>query len=171
MGWTSSPPAFSAATETAADIANADIKSNVPVPIHPLSTLAATMDDPTPMPASTTNGTSSPNNQPSPAAQMPASTTIGTPSPKNQPSPAAQIYRCANLQYTAVPTVRDPSLPYSKKLAAYIDIFVDDFIGLSHGIHNRQRVRNILLRAVDQIFRPNDFYNDEFRREPVALKK
>jgi len=170
MGWTSSPPIFSAATETAADIANADIKSNVPVPIHPLSTLAAMMDDPTPMPASTTNGTPSPNNQPSPAAQVSASTTIGTPSPNNQPSPAAQIYLCANHQYTAVPTVQDPSLPYSKKLAAYIDDIFDDFIGLSEGIHNRQRVRNILLRAVDQIFCPIDFYDDEFRCEPLSLK-
>ena len=62
-------------------------------------------------------------------------------------------------------------LPYSAEFAAYIDIFVDKFIALSQGKDNRQRVRNILLRAVDQIFRPNDSHDNAFRREPVSIKK
>ena len=66
--------------------------------------------------------------------------------------------------------LQDPPLPSTKELLAYIDVFVDDFIALSQGSQNRQGVRNILLRAVDQIFRPNDYYDDEFRREPVSLK-
>ena len=46
MGWKNSPPIFSSATETAANIANCDIQSPAPVPNHPLGTLASTMDDP-----------------------------------------------------------------------------------------------------------------------------
>lgn len=168
MGWTSSPPIFSAATETAADIANADIKKTLPVPTHPLGTLASTMDDPIEPPAST--------NAPLPSCHG----TNATPSPNHQPSAATPRIKYKALhskraalrsKYTSVPEYRDPSLPYSAELAAYIDVFVDDFIGLSQGQDNRQRVRNILLRAVDQIFRPNDFHDNDFRREPVSLKK
>jgi len=168
MGWTSSPPMFSAATETAADNANADIKSALPVPFHPLGTLASTMDDPIEEPAST--------NAPLPSCHG----SNATPSPSHQLSAATHRIKYTALsskraalrsKYTSVPESRDPSLPYSAELAAYIDVFVDDFIGLSQGKDNRQRVRNILLRGVHQIFRPNDFHNNEFRREPVSLKK
>jgi len=41
MGWTSSSPMFSAATETAADIANADIESALPVPVAILSRICS----------------------------------------------------------------------------------------------------------------------------------
>ena len=144
MGWKNSPPIFSAATETAADIANRDIQSDAPVPTHPLGTLAATMDDPIlPLPR---------------------------PCPTSVPSPAPSS-TAPTSSHLPAPTLRDSSLPSTNKLAAYIDVFVDDFIGLSQGLYNRERVRNILLRAVDQIFRPNDFYDDAFRREPVSLKK
>ena len=145
MGWKNSPPIFSAATETAADIANCDIRSPAPVPNHPLSTLASKMDDPII------------------ARPRPCPTVVPAPAVPSPTAPAVP-----NLP---APTLRDPSLPSMKKLLAYIDVFVDDFIALSQGSHNRQRVRNILLRAVDQVFRPNDFHDDEFRREPVSLKK
>ena len=144
MGWKNSPPIFSTATETAADIANCDIQSNAPVPSHPLGKLAATMDDPI-MPAPRSRPTSLPLSPPSPTAP----TTTHLPAP----------------------TSRDTSLPSTKELLAYIDVFVDDFIGLCQGTKNCHRVRNILLRAVDQVFRPNDFHDDAFRREPVSLKK
>ena len=145
MGWKNSPPIFSAATETAADIANCDIRSPAPVPTHPLGTLASKMDDPMVL-----------HPRPCPTAVP------------SQPKPSPTALPATNLP---APTLRDPSLPFSKKLLAYIDVFVDDFIALSQGTHNRHRVRNILLRAVDQVFRPNDFHDDEFRREPVSLKK
>ena len=145
MGWKNSPPIFSAATETAADIANCDIRSPAPVPTHPLGTLASKMDDPMiahPRPSST-------------VAPSGAAPSTAAPAAPNLPAP----------------TLRDPSLPSSNELLAYVDVFVDDFIALSQGPQNRQRVRNILLRAVDQVFRPNDFHDDHFRREPVSLKK
>jgi len=122
MGWTSSPPIFSAATETAADIANADIKSALPVPVHPLGTLASTFDDPIPEPAST--------KAPVPSCHE----SNATPLHSHQPSAAAP-----HSKFTPVPAHRDPLLPYSAEFAAYIDVFVDDFIALQ-GKHNRQRV-------------------------------
>ena len=44
MGWKNSGPAFCAATETIADMANAVIQKNVPQKSHPLDTLAQAMD-------------------------------------------------------------------------------------------------------------------------------
>lgn len=149
MGWKNSPPIFSAATETAADIANCDLQSNAPVPSHPLGQLAATMDDPI-MPPPRPRPTSVPLPPPSPTA----------PTPTHLPTPVSRD--------TSLPVFGDAD--YNKFLA-YIDVFVDDFIALCQGQHNRHRVRNILLRAVDQVFRPNDFHDDAFRREPVSLKK
>jgi len=51
MGWTESPPAFSAATETAADIINAELEaSNDMPPPHPLEGLASSQVPLTPSP-------------------------------------------------------------------------------------------------------------------------
>lgn len=48
---------------------------------------------------------------------------------------------------------------------------MDDFLALAHGRHNRQRVRQTLLHTVDAVFRPNDYYDPVYRREPVSLSK
>ena len=150
MGWANSPPIFSAATETAADLANDAIASSVTAPEHPLDVMAAPMDDPIPSPPASSGTDSRP--------ATPAATPTSTPTPAP----------CARLD---TPIARDPSLPTCTTLAAYIDVFVDDFIALCQGHANRRRVRRLLLRAVDQIFRPNDFYDSQFRREPVSIKK
>jgi hypothetical protein len=55
---------------------------------------------------------------------------------------------------------------------ATIDVFVDDFIGAAQGNTSRlDRVRRILLTAVDQVFRPLDASDSPFRREPSSVKK
>lgn len=36
---------------------------------------------------------------------------------------------------------------------------------------NRTHVRNTLLHAIDSVSHPNDFHDNEYRREPVSLKK
>ena len=48
---------------------------------------------------------------------------------------------------------------------------MDDFIALVQSKKNRQRVRATFLHAIDAVFCPNKFNYDEFRREPVTLKK
>ena len=144
MGWKNSPPTFCAATETIADLANEAVQSRVlPLP-HPLNKHAAAMDE---------------DLYPSPTlAPEPATT------PSNLPQSSA-------FTETTIPNARDPSLPYPTEPAAYVDVFMDDFIALAQGHDNRQRVRKLLLHAVDKVFRPNDFYDSHTRREPVSMKK
>ena len=68
MGWKNSPPIFSAATETAADIANTNINNpQHSPPHHQLNSLAASMDEQpssfpscTPCSSSTTSSTATP---------------------------------------------------------------------------------------------------------------
>ena len=132
MGWKNSPPVFSAATETAADIANENIQNQEHTPNpHPLEQHAAQLDE---------NHT---NLRPS----LPPATLYATP----------------------VPTTRDPSLPNNKVPSSYVDVYVDDFIALAQ--HDKPRIRKILLHAVDSIFRPTDFKDGIYRREPVSIKK
>lgn len=77
---------------------------------------------------------------------------------------------------TEVPTERDPCLPATGRPLGYADIFVDDFIGLAQECTTGQRshprrVRRLLLHAIDDVFRPNDSRDNQYRREPVSLKK
>ena len=69
------------------------------------------------------------------------------------------------------PTQRDPSLPHPKTPLAYVDVFVDDFIGLAQSDATGRRVRRILLQAIDDVFRPLDDKDNPARREPVSMKK
>ena len=139
MGWTHSPPFFSAATETAADIANTHLQSGQPSAPHHLDELASTLS---------------------------AGASPSLPSPASDQPPTIQQY-CQSL-----PHHRDPSLPSRLDFLHYIDVFVDDFIGLAQGGRkNRGHVRRVLLHAIDSIFRPLDKDDDPLRREPVSMKK
>merc|ERR1712197_85496 len=69
------------------------------------------------------------------------------------------------------PTQRDPSLPRPKTPLAYVDVFVDDFIGLAQSDATGRRVRRILLQAIDDVFRPLDDKDNPAWREPVSMKK
>ena len=74
---------------------------------------------------------------------------------------------------TPIPTSRDPCLPRRRKPIAYIDIFVDDFVGLAQQHSNGRRVRRTLMHAIDSVLRPLDEFDDAARRErePVSMKK
>jgi hypothetical protein len=54
---------------------------------------------------------------------------------------------------------------------AYVDVFVDDFIALAQEYPNSRRVRQILLHAIDDVFRPLDSMDGPFRLQPTSLKK
>ena len=154
MGWSASPPCFGAATETSTDMANYDLQHQISAPPHPLDDLAATMDVDAHSPVlirSTPCATPSAT----PSAKSPYSTSNDNKSP-TPPPPNPQ---------------RDPSLPSSSKPTQYIDVFVDDFLALCQGNQHRRYVRRVLLKAVDSVFRPLDFYDDLSRREPVSIKK
>lgn len=86
--------------------------------------------------------------------------------------------------------VRDTTLPHSKQLLAYADVFVDDFVAaaqdrdgaaVTHKLapistvnankSNHRRVRRILLHAINDVFRPLDSSDPTERQEPVSVKK
>ena len=153
MGWKSSPAYFSAATETAADLANQALLSQLPQPTHPLESHAAAMDAPDPSPFAVPSA-------PAPPAPAPHKLHIASAAPSSN-SPAL-----------GTPTTRDPCLPSNPTPVAYVDVFVDDFIALCQGSSNEKaRVRQTLLHSIDKVFRPNDFYDSHHRREPISLKK
>ena len=58
------------------------------------------------------------------------------------------------------------------KRAAYVDIFVDDFIALVQGCPTQlSRIRRSLFHNIDLVFRPVDGADDEHRRQPISIKK
>ena len=58
------------------------------------------------------------------------------------------------------------------QLLAYVDVFLDDFIGLSQGLTQWQRhVRRTLLCDLDKVFRSLDKLNPPKSKEVLLLKK
>ena len=83
------------------------------------------------------------------------------------PAPAPVEQKCyKDLQ-------RDPYLRRKRApLLAYIDVFVDDFLGLAQGQrHRRRHVRRTLFHALDKVFRPLDGQDAKQRKEVLSLKK
>ena len=169
MGWKNSPPIFSTVTETIADVANSVIEhDSAPAPSHPLGNLAQLQDDIANAPNA--------QNQSHPLATTspPSSPSLSSPSSPSSPSSTSSSSSSSAKKTTHSSTLhllRDPHLPHSKKQLGYIDIFVDDFIGLSQGKNNRNRVRNILMSAIDEVFRPLSPSDKPSRREPISIKK
>jgi hypothetical protein len=147
MGWKNSPPIFSAATETAADLANTTLQHGTSQPNHNLDAHAAKMDE---------HILSSQHNAP----QL-----------LHSDIPSPSLNNNTHQQQVPVPIARDPCLPQQQHPTSYIDVYVDDFIGICQGNAQKSQVRRALLHAVDQVFRPTDYYDNHYRREPVSLKK
>jgi hypothetical protein len=53
--------------------------------------------------------------------------------------------------------------------AAYVDVFVDDFLGLAQ--KHKQQVRHTPLEAVDEVFCPLSPTDPPTQQEPVSVKK
>ena len=71
------------------------------------------------------------------------------------------------------PNTRNPALAHpNKRILSRVDIFVDDFLGVAQGDRPRlQRVRRVLLGALDDVLRPLDDDDDPHRQEPASVKK
>lgn len=55
---------------------------------------------------------------------------------------------------------------------SYVDVYVDDFLGLSNGPpEERSRVRRALLEALDAVIRPLDEGDNSARKAPASIKK
>ena len=150
MGWSNSPPIFSTATETIADIANERLRSNIEMPAHHLDDLAQSIQSPLPL------------------------------SPLVTPSDLTCDTNCPQVTPHLLGLTRDPSLPTSQQPLAYTDVFVDDFIGAaqdpllphrSQELNNCRRVRKALLHSIDDVFQPLLPNDNPTRQEPVSIKK
>ena len=153
MGWRNSPPIFSTATETIADLTNERLLDPTPPQPHPLDEQADQVIPESPLlhpPASTGDPSI---NYIDALVKGTASSDDGMPSS------------------LSIPPARDPSLPTSLKPLSYVDVFVDDFLGLAQMYPNSRRVRRILMHAIDDVFRPLDSNDSPFRRQPTSLKK
>ena len=76
-----------------------------------------------------------------------------------------------NHQAVSTPPLRPATAPDRKPLA-YWDIYVDDYLGAVQGNRwKRREVKRILLRALDQVFRPLDPNENPKRQEPASIKK
>ena len=68
---------------------------------------------------------------------------------------------------------RNPYLRRLKaKLLAYVDVFVDNFLGLEQGPrHRRRHVLRTVLHALNKVFRPLHRQDTNQRKEFLSLKK
>ena len=58
------------------------------------------------------------------------------------------------------------------KLLAYVDVFVNEFLGLAQGPRHRCRhVRRTILHALDKVFRPLDRQDTKQCKEVLSIKK
>lgn len=147
MGWKNSPPFFSTATETIADVTNRRILQNAKEPRHRLEPQA----------------NSKPPKEDTKSRGDDKTTTV-TPA-QTSPSPAPIA--------VPIPTRRDPHLASSRRRRLQsIDIYVDDFLGAAQGSRKRLNyVRRVLLNCIDDVFRPKDSLDTNKRKEPISVKK
>ena len=68
---------------------------------------------------------------------------------------------------------RPPRIRYRRKgPLGTADCYVDDFILLCQGgKRRRKRLRRILFHCIDRVFRPPDDADDEWKKDPISLKK
>lgn len=167
MGWISSPPYFCALTETATDLANQSLRvSCTPPTKHPLSSIADNAD----------------NFQPTSRriVPIPNMTAIAAHVQPILPPPKRRDHHpLSSSPHVAVSAaVSQPLSPLNHRFhrpspVAYVDVYMDDFLGLAQGYPGlRERVRSTLLHSIDKIFRPLDLSDaGSPRKEPVSLSK
>ena len=61
----------------------------------------------------------------------------------------------------------------ARKPTAYMDVFVDDFCGVGQDsqMNPLTNQRRALFHNIDKVFRPNDEYDHEYRKEPISISK
>lgn len=178
MGWVESPPTFCAATETAADLANARYSgySRAYCRPHRLDEPAASAAPATSDSIATTPGTGSHRSLPVPQSAASAAQIATPPGPgshRSLPGPqtaAPAALRTGSHRSLPVPQTTTRS-PFSKPLS-YTDVYVDDFISLIQGSRRRRRyARRVLMHTIDEIFRPLDESQGSVHKEPISVKK
>ena len=67
--------------------------------------------------------------------------------------------------------MRDPSIPTKLTPLSCVNVFMDDFITLGQTKNMCHRVRNVLMQAMNQVFRPLGDQDGAFCSEPISVKK
>jgi len=177
MGHVSSPPNFSACTETVADLANAALadpiaREEARSTPHRLDVVSESLpdptDDPTPIPSSTSEVSSA-------VDKTNKNVTIDTAKaePTSEPSdhPSQIPSDGPSSEPSGQPSFPPAAKQFRRPVAAW-DIYVDDYCGITQGNRwQRRMVKRILFQALDKIFRPLDDDDTPFRQEPVSIKK
>ena len=143
MGWKNSPPAFSAVTETIADICNRRIKRGEEPPAHPLDDEAEGV---VPEP---------PETGPTPRPKVPS---LEVPTDRDPCLPRK------GGPLGVVDVFVDDFISLAQDAGGGKK-------GGRRGGSNTRRVRRLLLHGIDDVFRPLDKGDSVHRREPVSLKK
>ena len=74
--------------------------------------------------------------------------------------------------FTGHPDINHNRVVKSKGALAYIDIFVDDFLGITQGNKAQQEeVKRALLHSLDDVLRPLSPMDLPTRQDPGSLKK
>jgi len=152
MEWREWPPYFSTSTEAAADLANASMAQSAKSEPHRLDDMSETA--PAPPPESeeslpTANDEPTPSNEPNQRDHMGSKQCL-------VPTP---IERLVNQQQCMRPT-------------SYWDVYVDSFLGLCQGNHQRRlQVKRHLLNNLDSVFRRLEASDSTHRQEPASVKK
>lgn len=92
------------------------------------------------------------------------------------PRPAMGSITSPALSHLPPPVAPTPALSQRKcptSPLAYVDVYMDDFIGLAQGHPGlRQHVRSTLMHAIHSVFRPLSTHEaSSFRKEPISIKK
>ena len=146
MGWTNSPPIFSTATETIADLANMRLRRIAhPLPHH-LDALAQSIHATPPAPPSDMSSLP-------PIARDPSLPATGQ--PLSYTDVFVDDFVGAAQRSAQQPASAPPPAPIISDLP----------------LDNLQRVRRILLHSVDDVLRPLEPSDPPERREPVSMKK
>ena len=95
--------------------------------------------------------------------------------PHNLDEMAGAIVREAPSTLQPAPTgmTRDPYLRWDNaKLSAYVDVLVDNFLGLAQGTtHQQRQIWRTLFHTVDKVFQTYDSGDSKNRKIVLSLKK
>ena len=184
MGWTESPPTFCSASETIADLANANAYKHHVQP-HRLEEncdpgdqwnlsacrhLRLTKPAPVDLPAQPSyqgKGTRlQPTLEPVPEETGAAGPAITSPGDASSPEPTKR----AALAPLPAPPSQVSNRPWRQPLRR-VDVFVDDFIGLVQGTRRQMRnLRRHILHAIDAVF-DQPLPGETRRQEAASVKK
>ena len=143
MGWTQSPPAFCAVTETIADLANRRLRRRAPRPAMPI-----------------------------PPHRLESLADSFAPDPRTDLFIPTPPQRAHNPPAVALPHAVNPLLRCHNRPTKAFDVFVDDFIAVAQGnTASLRRTRRILLDTIDTVLRPLSPDDPPHRTEPISVSK